>query len=63
LKIKKTLETEAGGVTFEGEVNQEELDLILSTGLNYLFRQGALPFKVVDDADAATLVDGSESAQ
>ena len=54
--MKKTLETPDGSVTFEGELNAEELELILSVGLNFLLQQGAIPFKVLPEKDQIKLV-------
>lgn len=42
-------------MTFQGELSQEEADLVIQTGLNYLLSQGALPFKTVDDDGWANL--------
>jgi hypothetical protein len=61
LKVKKSLETPDGTVSFEGELSSEELDLILSVGLNYLLQQGAIPLKILPSKDAASLDAGSES--
>ena len=44
LLINKTIETEQGTVKFEGELEAQELDLVIQLGLNFLFQQGALPF-------------------
>jgi hypothetical protein len=43
MHINKTIETPEGGVSFDGYLEQEELDLIIKIGLNYLLQQGALP--------------------
>jgi hypothetical protein len=50
-------------VHFEGELNPDELDLVIATGLNYLFKQGALPFKILDEDNAVSLAPGSEEKQ
>lgn len=42
--IKKSIELENGNVEFSGELSQEELDLVLTLGLNHLLKQGAIPF-------------------
>lgn len=47
MKVKKSIETPDGSVTFEGELNSDEVDLILGVGLNFLLQQGAVPFKVL----------------
>lgn len=46
--VNKTIEQENGSVTFEGELSQEELDLVLTMGLNYLLAHGAIPFTSKD---------------
>ena len=63
MKVKKSLETPDGPVTFEGELSPEELDVVIGVGLNYLMAQGALPFKVMDDSTRANAADGGESIQ
>lgn len=63
MKISKTLETPDGTVEFSGEINQEELDFILTVGLNYLMQQGAIPFQIRKEADLSGVVEGSESHQ
>jgi hypothetical protein len=42
--INKTIELENGKVEFKGELSQEELDLVLTMGLNMLLSKGAIPF-------------------
>jgi ABC-type proline/glycine betaine transport system ATPase subunit len=49
LLINKTIETPQGTVKFEGELEAQELDLVLQIGLNYLLQQGALPFTFADE--------------
>lgn len=63
MKVKKSLETPDGTVEFEGELNQDEVDLILSVGLNYLLQQGAIPFKILPDGARVTPGEGSEQTQ
>lgn len=41
--VNKSLETPQGTVKFEGELEQNELDLVLRVGLNYLLARGAIP--------------------
>jgi hypothetical protein len=41
--VCKTLETPEGHVKFEGELEPNELDLVIKLGLNYLLQMGALP--------------------
>jgi len=61
MKVSKTLEGPDGFVSFSGELTSEELDLIISVGLNYLLQQGALPMKSVDDIHS--FAPGSEELQ
>lgn len=63
LKIKKSIETPEGSVLFEGEINQDELDLILSVGLNFLLQQGAIPFRVSKQSELSRMVEGSDVEQ
>jgi len=63
VKIKKSLETPEGNVEFSGEISSDELDLILTVGLNFLLQQGAIPFKVLPTELQAKMGQGSESQQ
>lgn len=42
--INKSVELENGSVQFNGELSSQELDLVLTMGLNYLLANGAIPF-------------------
>jgi len=42
--VNKTVELENGSVQFNGELSSQELDLVLTMGLNYLLAKGAVPF-------------------
>lgn len=63
MKISKTIETEEGGVKFEGELAAAELDLIIGVGLNYLMKAGALPMQVVEEVDFSKIAPGTETQQ
>jgi hypothetical protein len=63
LKVNKTLETPDGSVQFEGELSSEELEVIISVGLNFLLQQGAIPFKVMKESEAASLASGNGTTQ
>lgn len=63
MKISKALETPDGTVQFDGEINQDELDFILSVGLNFLMQQGAIPFKILKPQDKSHVAPGSEEHQ
>ena len=59
LRISKAIETPEGTVKFEGELSADELDFIIGVGLTYLFKRGAIPFRVAE----ATSVEGTETEQ
>jgi hypothetical protein len=42
--IKRLIETEHGAVEFSAELSGEELEVVITVGLNTLLRAGALPF-------------------
>jgi hypothetical protein len=44
MHIKKLIETEQGAVEFSAELSGEELEVVITVGLNTLLRAGALPF-------------------
>ena len=44
--VSKTLETPEGTVKFEGELTQEEANLVIECGLSFLFQAGAFPIMV-----------------
>jgi hypothetical protein len=45
MKIRKVIETPEGNFEFSGELNGAELDLVIEAGVNYLLKEGVLPFK------------------
>lgn len=56
MEIRKTIKTPQGTVMFEGELSQEELDFVITVGLNELFQNGALPFHhLSEEKDAGTI--------
>ena len=59
MKVRKTLETPEGTVTFEGDLTQDEVDLVLGVGLNFLLQQGVIPFKM----GRTNMTEGSENLQ
>lgn len=63
MRVSQTLETPDGTVTFVGELSQQELDLIISVGLNFLMGQGAVPFQVQKELDFAKNLPGNETEQ
>lgn len=46
MKINKTLHNEDGTLQFSGELTQEEADLVIECGLNWLVKEGALPMLI-----------------
>jgi len=54
--VTKTIETPEGNVTFDGELSQDEVDLVITTGLNYLLARGALPFQMMNDKNKASII-------
>lgn len=49
MQISQVIKTEEGTYTFEGELTQEELDLVMEVGLNTLMHNGSLPFATADN--------------
>lgn len=46
--IKQTIRTEEGTITFQGELSQEEADMVIEVGLLTLLHNGAIPFVSAD---------------
>ena len=44
MKIDRVVETSEGAVHFEGELTQEESNLVIEIGLSVLLAQGAIPY-------------------
>lgn len=63
MEVNKTFEGPDGSITFQGKLSPEELDLIISVGLNFLLQQGALPIKAMEEDDMASFGNGSEELQ
>lgn len=55
MEISQSFKTEEGTLTFQGELSQEELDIVIQVGLSTLFSQGLIPFKVSDEIDIASV--------
>jgi hypothetical protein len=51
INVSKSIVTNDGTVTFQGELSPEEHDFVLQMGLTYLYEQGALPFTQVDEEE------------
>jgi hypothetical protein len=63
IDVRKAIKTSEGSVVFEGELSQDEFDFVLGLGLSYLFEQGALPFKQIDEEELTSFVNGTETKQ
>lgn len=63
MQISKTIETPDGGVKFEGELNAEQLDLVLTVGLGQLFKMGLIPFMTMEEHDVAKVAPVSDELQ
>ena len=44
MKIKVQTEDKDGNITFDGILNQQEVDFVLNIGINYILANGAMPF-------------------
>jgi len=51
MEINKILKTKKGTVRFQGELTEQEHELVLSVGLNELMSNGALPFTMLEDEE------------
>lgn len=63
VQISKTIETPDGGVQFEGTLNAEQLDLVLTIGLGQLFKMGLIPFMAVEEEDISKVAPATEGIQ
>lgn len=43
MQVSKVVMLPEGAVKFDGELSEQETDLVVEIGLNYLIRQGAFP--------------------
>ncbi len=51
MKVDKTVETDKGTVKFEGELTEDELNLVIEIGLNVLLANGAIPLVLKQTED------------
>lgn len=61
--INKTVELPGGSVRFEGELDQTELDYVLSVGLSLLLLKGAMPYVVEEEEDAMLAPNTTDTLQ
>lgn len=63
MKVDKIIETPSGEIHFQGTLSPEEVEVVVSVGLNFLVQQGAIPFKVLQPKDRFVMTEGSELEQ
>jgi len=56
MEIKRVIKTSKGDYTFEGNLSQEELDIIVTVGIGVLLEKGALPILGLEDGEECNLV-------
>lgn len=63
MEIRKVIKTSKGDFTFEGNLSQEELDIIVSVGIGVLLEKGAMPLLGLDEGDECKLMFPGEDIQ
>lgn len=58
--ITKAIETPEGGVTFQGELKEDELEFLIEVGLNVVLAQGAASFMSEKNPKSGLVVSPSE---
>ena len=56
MRVHKVIKTSSGTYTFDGELSQEELDVIITVGIGVLLERGAIPMMMEDDENEGSLV-------
>lgn len=57
MRVRRIIKTSNGVYNFDGELSQEELDVVITVGLGVLLERGALPIMMADeDEEETTLV-------
>lgn len=56
MEVKKVIKTSKGDFTFEGNLSQEELDIIVTVGIGVLLEKGAMPIVGIEDGEECRLV-------
>ena len=56
MEIRKVIKTSKGDFTFEGNLSQEELDVIVTVGIGVLLEKGALPLLGIEEGEECNLV-------
>jgi hypothetical protein len=60
--IKRVIKTSKGDFTFEGNLSQEELDVIVTVGIGVLLEKGAMPLLGIEEGEESRLVIASGEA-
>lgn len=61
--VNSLLKTEEGTYHFQGELSQEEVDVVMQAGLNYLLQAGAIPFSMQDTDGLKDILEPSPEKQ
>lgn len=63
MKIYVKTEDAEGNVTFEGNLNKQEVELVLNVGINFLMANGAMPLFTGKDDEELHIVAPSTNTQ
>ena len=55
MEIRKVIKTSKGDFTFEGNLSQEELDIVVTVGIGVLLEQGAMPILGLEEGEECRL--------
>lgn len=56
MRVRRIIKTSSGTYNFDGELSQEELDVVITVGLGVLLERGALPILMAEDEEEGQLV-------
>jgi len=64
MQIQVKTEDANGNVTFDGVLNQKEVELVLNVGINFLMANGAMPlFTGKDDEELGIVSPATDTVQ
>lgn len=63
MNVNKTIEGPGGAITFQGELNPDEVEFLITYAINTLMLKGALPFAIAKEEDIAAMAPGSDTLQ
>lgn len=63
MEIRKVIKTPDGEFTFEGNLSQAELDVIVTVGIGYLMEKGALPILGAEMEEISKIIPFNEEVQ